>query len=49
MSQYQCSGEGLLEDFKRFPAFQSEIPNNSFSSQMCEQNCDIGVVENDSM
>ena len=32
MSQYQSSAEGFFECFKGFPAFRSEVPNNSFSS-----------------
>ena len=49
MSQYWSSDEGFFEGFKGFPAFWSEVPNNPFSSQMCEQNCDIGVVKNESL
>ena len=49
MSQYQCGGEGLFECFAGFSAFQSEIPNNSFSSQTCEKNHDIGVVKDESL
>ena len=48
MSQYRSGGEGFFEHFEGFPAFWSELPNNSFSSQTCEQNCDIGVVKNES-
>ena len=48
MSQYQSGGEGFFEHFEGFPAFQSEISNNSFSNQMHKQNCDIGVVKNES-
>ena len=48
-SQYWSGGEGFFECFKRFPAFWSEVPNNSFSSQTHEWNCDIRVVKNQSL
>ena len=41
MSQYRGCGKGFFEGFEGFPAFWSEVPNNSFSSQMHEWNCDI--------
>ena len=34
--------------FRRHFAFWGEVPNNSFSGQMCERNRDIGVVEDKS-
>ena len=40
--------KAFFEGFKGFPAFQSEVPNNPFSSQTCEQNRDIGIVKNES-
>ena len=49
MSQNQSSGEGFFEHFKEFPAFQGEIPNNSFPSQMREQNHNIEVVKYESL
>ena len=49
MSQCWSGGEGFFEHFEGFPAFWSEIPNNSFCSQTCEQNCDIGVVKYESL
>ena len=48
MSQYWSGGKGFFEHFEGFSAFWSEIPNNFFSSQTCEWNCDIGVVKNES-
>ena len=45
MKQYWSDGEGFFEHFEGFPAFWSQIPNNSFSSQMCEWNRDIRVVK----
>ena len=41
MSQYRSDSESFFESFKGFPAFQSEVPNNSFSSQTREWNHDI--------
>ena len=49
MSQYWSSGEGFFQHFEGFPAFWSEIPNNSFSSQMCEWNHNIRAVKNESL
>ena len=49
MSQCWSGGEGFFERFEGFPAFWSEIPNNSFSSQTCKWNHDIGVVKNQSL
>ena len=49
MGQYRSGGESFFEHFEGFPAFRSEVPNNSFSSQMHEQNRDIGVVKNESL
>ena len=48
MSQYWCGCKGLLECFEVFPGLWSEVPNNSFSSNMHEWNCDIRVVKNES-
>ena len=49
MSQYWSGGESFFKFFEGFPAFQTEVPNNPFSSQMCEQNHDIGIVKNESL
>ena len=49
MSQYWSSGESFFEHFKGFPAFQSEVPCNPLSSQTHEQNCNIGIVKNESL
>ena len=43
MSQYWGCGKGLFEGFEGFSAFWSEVPSNPLSSQMREQNCNIGV------
>ena len=48
MSQYWGCGKGLFEGFEGFPAFWSEVPSNPLSSQTCEQNCNIGIVKNES-
>ena len=48
MSQYQGRGKGFFEGFEGFPAFQSEVPSDPLSSQMCEWNCNIGIVKNES-
>ena len=48
MSQYQGHGKDLIDGFEGFPAFQSEVPSDPLSSQMCEWNCNIGVVKNES-
>ena len=41
--------EGLFECFEGIFAFRGEVPNNSFSGQTCERNCDIGIVKDESL
>ena len=48
MSQYRDCVKGLFEGFEGFSAFWSEVPGDPFSSQMCEKNCNIRVVKNES-
>ena len=46
---YQSGGEGFFECFEGVSAFWSEVPSDSFSGQMREQNHDIRVVINEAL